>query len=266
MSEARPGGGVAPGPRAGRRAIAVGIAVTAGYVALAAWSASISPLARGPLLDGLGPVNYRWVAPPPELEATNERPSSGRFELPLGKQGVGTQVVFTSDSQVTVVIDDGSIGPAPSEEAVELVVKPLDPAELTPPGGDLAVFGNAYRLGASYRPSGERVAGLDRPIQVILVYPATSTLHANSHEILFSADGRAWEALETTDSPAQQQAGADIPGLGYVVVAGVPSAAATPSPAAGADGGTPPLAVALLVGAGVVLLIGIGLLIRSRAR
>jgi hypothetical protein len=49
-----------------------------------------------------------------------------------------------------------------------------------------------------------------------------------------------------------------------VVVAGVPSAP-TPSATGAAGSGTPPLAIALLVGAGVVLLVGIGLLIRDRA-
>jgi hypothetical protein len=248
-----------------RPALIAGLAVVAAYAALAAWSGSLSPLARGPLLDGVGPVNYRWVAPPPELEATNQPPSSGRFRLPLGRQGVGTQVVFTSDSQVTVVIDEGSIGPAPRERIAELLVDPVDPAEIAPPGGDLAPFGNAYSFDARFRPSGDPVPGLDRPIQVILVYPATSTLHATSHDIMFSPDGETWEALETTDSPAQQQAQADVPGLGFVVVAGVP-APFTPGPGGGGGEGTPPVAIALLVAAGVVLLIGVGLLIRSRAR
>jgi hypothetical protein len=160
------------------------------------------------------------------------------------------------------VIDDGSIGPAPKQRSVELLVEPVDPAELAPPGGDLASFGNAYRFGATYLPSGDPIRDLDRPIQVILVYPATSTLHATTHEMLFSRDGESWESLETTDSPGQQQAEAQVPGLGYVMIAGVP---ASPSPSGG-SGGTPPLAVALLVAAGVVFLIGIGLLIRGRAR
>ena len=115
-------------------AFVAGIAVIAAYAALAAWSGSLSRSARGPLLDGLGPVNYRWVSPPPELAATNQEPSSGRFDLPLLEGGVGTQVVFTSDSQVTVVIDDGSIGTAPKQRSVELLVEPVDPAELAPPG------------------------------------------------------------------------------------------------------------------------------------
>jgi hypothetical protein len=82
------------------------------YAALAALSGSISPLARGPLLDGLAPVNYRWVAPPPELESTNQQPTSGTFSLQLGPDGVKSKVVFTSDNQVTVIVAEGSIAAA----------------------------------------------------------------------------------------------------------------------------------------------------------
>lgn len=262
------GSGASPANRDARRALICGLAVVAIYAALAAWSGSLSPLARGPLLDGLAPVNYRWVSPPPELESTNQLPGAGRFDLPLRDGGVGTQVLFTPDNQVTVVIDEGSIGPAPGQRSVVLVVEPVDPAELAPAGGELEFFGNAYRVGATYRPSGEEARAFDPPIQANLVYPATATLHANTHEMLYSGDGETWEPLETTDSPGLQQAAANAPGPGYVVVAGVPAPSPSPdSSGAAADGGsgTPPLAVALLVAAGVVLVIGLGLLIRSRA-
>ena len=251
-----------------RRALAIGLGVVALYAGLAAWSGSLSPLARGPVLDGLGPVNYRWVSPPPELASTNQPPSAGRFDLPLGPGGLGTQVVFTSDSQVTVVVDEGSIGAAEGQRSVELTVDPIDPADLAPPGGELAAFGNAYRLGATYRPSGDRIHELGAPLRVILVYPATADLHATEHEVLWSANGRAWEPLETTDSPAQQQAEAQVPAMGYVLVAGVPSPSPAPTTAGAATGtgGASTVAVALLVAAGVVLLIGIGLLIRGRSR
>ncbi len=253
-------------PREGRRALVAGLAVVAGYAVLAAWSSSLSPLARGPLLDGTAPVNYRWVSPPPELASTNQPPSTGRFDLPLREAGVGTQVLFTDDNQVTVVVEGGAIGPSPGERSVRLVVEPVDPATLAPPGDGLAAFGNAYRLTASFQPSGNRIETFDRPIQTIVVYPATSSLHANAHDVLYSRDGGAWSPLDTNDSPGQQQAEARLPGPGYLLVAGVPVAA---SPGSGAvDGGSapPPLAVALLVAAGVALVIGLGLLIRGRAR
>jgi hypothetical protein len=259
---------VIPGRRPERsRALAVGLGLVALYAGLAAWSGRLSPLARGPMLDGLGPLNYRWVAPPPELASTNQPPSAGRFDLPLRKTGVGSQVVFTSDGQVTVVVDEGSIGPAQGQGSVELTVDPLDPAELAPPGGDLAAFGNAYRLAAIYRPSGDRIRELGSPLTVTLLYPATAGLHATEHDLLWSANGRSWEPLETTDAPAAQQASAPVSALGYVLVAGVPVPSPSAAPAAPSAGaGPPPLAVALLVGAGVAMLIGIGLLIRSRSR
>ena len=246
-----------------RRAVAWGIAILVAYAVLAAWSGWLTPLARGPLLDGLAPVNYRWVSPPAELEATNQEPTSGRFVLPLGEEGTGTQVVFTSDSQVTVIVDDGSIGPASGERSAVLLVDPVDPALLQPPGSGLVAFGNAYELRARFRPSNDPIRSLDGPIQVLLAYPSTATLHANTHELLYSPDGEVWEPLETTDSPAQQQAETDVPGLGYVVVAGVP--ASQPAGRPDAASSTPPLAVALLVAAGVVLMIGLALLVRSRA-
>ena len=89
------------------RALGAGLMIAGLYAALAALSGSISPLARGPLLDGLAPVNYRWVAPPPELESTNQQPTSGTFPLQLGKDGVKSKVVFTSDNQVTVIVRRG---------------------------------------------------------------------------------------------------------------------------------------------------------------
>jgi hypothetical protein len=254
--------------RESRCAIVAGLAIAAGYAALAAWSSSLSPLARGPLLDGTAPMNYRWVSPPPELASTNQPPSSGRFELPLREAGVGTQVQFTDDGQVTVVIDEGAVGPEPGERAVELAVEPVDPARLGPPGEGLAAFGNAYRFTARYRPSGDRVGAFDPPIQTIVVYPATSSLHANAHDLLYSRDGETWSPLDTTDSPGQQQAAARIPGPGYLLVAGVPTTASPDVGGTETGGGSamPPVAVALLVAAGVALVVGLGLLIRGRAR
>ena len=101
-------------------ALAIGLVVVALYAGLAAWSGRLSPLARGPLLDGLGPLNYRWVSPPPELASTNQPPSAGRFVLPLRADGLGSQVVFTSDNQVTVIVDEGSVGPSEGQRSVEL--------------------------------------------------------------------------------------------------------------------------------------------------
>jgi hypothetical protein len=96
---------------------------------------------------------------------------------------------------------------------------------------------------------------------VILVYPATATLHANSHDMLFSPDGQTWQTLDSSDSTAQQQSEANVPGFGTVSVAGVIGAT---QPSTASESGRTTLAIVLLVLAGCAMLIGIGLLLRSR--
>ena len=244
-----------------RRALAAGFAVTALYGGLAAWSGQLSPLARGPLLDGLAPVSYRWVDPPPELASTNQRPASGVFSLTLGSSGVKGQVVFTTDNQTTVIVAPDSIAPAPGQRTVELEITPLDPATLPPPGGDLSVFGNAHEIRATYQPSGRPVTKLQEALDVILLYPATATLHSANHEMLYMKNETApWKPLDSTDSLQQQQSEANVPGFGHVVVAGTISA--SPAPADENERST--VAIVLLVLAGCAFLLGIGLLLRSR--
>jgi hypothetical protein len=249
---------------ASRRGLAAGLALVAAWAALAAWSGRLTPLARLPLLDGLGPAApYRWVSPPPDLAADNQPPSAGEFTLQLVPDGVLGQVALTSDGQVTVIVSDGAIGPHRGDSTVRLNVEPLDPGTLPPPGHGLVTFGNAYRLTATYEPSGTPVRGLEGEIDLILLYPVTPNVHAASHEMLRSASGEAWTSLKSTDSVAQQQVQARIPGLGTFVVGGVPA----PSPAAPADtggGGSQTTATVLLILAGCVLLVGIGFLVRSR--
>ena len=248
-----------------RRALASGLALVVVWAALAAWSGRLSPLARLPLLDGLGPAApYRWVSPPPDLAADNQPPSSGEFTLELDDKGVRGQVLITSDNQVTVIVADGAIGPRADQTGVRLTVEPLDPATLPAPGGGLVTFGNAYGLGATYQPSGTPVEELNGEIDLILLYPVTPDAHSATHEMLRSASGASWEPLKSTDSAAQQQVQARIPGLGTFVVAGVPAPSPIAPAEAGGGGGTNTIAIVLLVLAGCVLLVGIGFLLRSR--
>lgn len=246
----------------GRRAIAWGLAAAAAWVALAAVSGGWSPLARRPLLDGLIPgAAYRWVAPPPDLEASNRPPEGGTFRLPIEDGATAADVVFTPDDQATVVASAGAVRDA-TARAVALTITPEDPAAFAPLPGDLEPFGNVYRLEAELAPSGRPVERFDGTVTAILVYPATANLHATEHELLWSADGAAWAALDATDSAAQQQVEADVEAPGLLVVGGVP-AQVVASPDGG--GGTPrTLSTVLLVVGGVALLLGIGFLLRAR--
>jgi hypothetical protein len=248
-----------------RAVVATGSLVVATYVALAVASGSISPLARGPLLDGLGPLApYRWVAPPPELAATNQPPSRGRFDVTLGNQGSEAATFVLSDNQVTLILPEGVFRAKRAQIQVRLRVDPVDPATLGPPPAGRTVFGNAYRLSARYVPSGEPVQELRTPIDAFLTYPVTATLTSANHQVATSADGRAWTMQEGTDAHALQQVEGPVPDLGYAVVVGVPG-----SPAASASGGASgsrTLAIGLIVAAVCVGLVGVGLLLRSRDR
>jgi len=251
-----------------RAGLLLGMAVVAAYVGLAAWSGSISPLARGPLLDGIGPVQaYRWVSPPPELASTNVEPSSLTKKLPLTPNGNRGASLVSSDSQITVVLPTGAIGARAGDSAVRIDLTPGDPAKLAPLGGGLDAFGNSYRIEATYLPSGTEVRGLGAQIDVILVYPVTTTLHSTSHELLASTTGERWKPLNSNDAITAQQVEALTSELGYVVVGGVVSPLPiTNSPSASGGGAGNAVAIGLLAGAGVCLLVGIGLVLRGRGR
>ena len=196
------------------------------YVGLAALSGHLSPLARGPLLDGIGPPqDYRWVSPPPDLAANNQPPSSGVFPIPFDPNGSRPATPVTSDNQVTVIVPEGAFATKAGQIEVTLTIDPVDPATLGSPGAGVTIFGNAYRLDATYEPSGDR-AKLVLPLDVVLIYPVTPNLHASVHQLYTSPDGQTWTAQEGSDSLAQQQAEGPVPELGYVMVAGEAGAVA----------------------------------------
>jgi hypothetical protein len=242
-----------------------GIAIVAIYLVLAAVSGRLSPLARRPLLDGLGPLQaYRWVSPPPDLAPTNVTPSPLTFSLPLTAEGAQGGTHPSGDGQITVIVPNGSIGPHGADTSVRFDVTPVDPATLQKLGDDLAPFGNAYRMKATYLPSKTPVRGLAGTLDVVLIYPITVTLHTATHEIVSSPDGKRWTVRKGNDFVATQQVESVVPELGYVVVAGVPGPApvsVTPVPS---GAGSNAVALGLIVAAGCALLVGLGLVLRNR--
>ncbi len=246
-----------------RRALMWGAVAAASWIALAAVSASLSPLARRPLLDGLVTgVDYRWADPPTALAPTNVPPSGAEFDLGFRAGASEPDVVFTPDNQVTVVAPGGVVVDDQAR-TLRFAITPDAPSSVAPLPEDLEPFGNVIEIAAAVRPGGD-VHTFDAPMTVVLVYPATPNLHATDHELLWSPDGTIWTRLDTTDSVGAQQAQGEIDGPGFVVVAGVPTAAPPPGDD-GSDGdSTNPLPTVLLIVAGGSLLIGIGLLARAR--
>jgi hypothetical protein len=249
-----------------RRAVAAGIAAVLVYAALAGLSGALSPLARGPLLDGLGPAQpYRWVNPPPALASTNQPPSSGVFHVPLDANGSRPEVFVTSDNQITIIVPAKVFALEAGQIEVTLSVKPVDPAKLSPPGSGLSAFGNAYELTAAYQPSGVSV-DLSLPIEIVLVYPVTLELHATKHQIATSPTGKVWTPQNGTDSTAQQQTEGPMTALGYVMVVGKKTARPSASPSASGGGSSgSSLTLILIVAAVCVGLVGLGLIVRGRS-
>jgi hypothetical protein len=247
-----------------RRTLIGGLAVVVAFGLLAAISGHFSPLARSPLLDGgalLGP--YRWVNPPPDLASTNEQPAAGAFSLQITSAGTLPSTFVLSDNQATLSFAKGAIPVRGDATEAHIAVEPEDPEPLGALPGGLTAFGNAVHLGVTYT-GGASVSGFDAPVDVSLVYPVTLTLHAASHEILWSADGQRWRRLRSKDSAVLQQATASVPGPGYVLVGAVASPV-SPTPST-TPGESNTLSIVLLVVAGLSFVGGLVLILRGRGR
>ncbi|HEV8373453.1 MAG TPA: hypothetical protein VGR68_09625 [Actinomycetota bacterium] len=244
--------------RRSRAAALAGIGIALLYLAGATLSGRASLFARRPLLDGLAPPSpYRWVDPPPGLAASNKPPASISFKVKLGSAGSELGAFSTSDGQVNLVLSEGAVPASPGQTAVEVSIEPLDPASLQPPPG-LVVAGNAYRIQASYRPSGRKVDALGGQSSVGLVYPLLSTPVASpsGHLVLASTDGRSWRRLQSTDTSGTHQVSAALNQTGYVEV-GIP-------PAAKGAGGDSRTRVLLFATAGAAVIVVAALLLRGR--
>jgi hypothetical protein len=239
-------------------ALLAGVGVLALYLAGAAVSGRASILARRPLLDGLAPpVPYRWVSPPPDLAAGNKPPASTRFTVGLTATGSRLGAFSTSDGQINLVLSEGAVPAKSGQTGVEVAVDPVDPATLGPAPSGLVVAGNAYRIQASYQPSGDQVTALGGQSSVGLVYPLLATAVADpaGHQVLSSADGRAWEAQPSTDTPGTHQVSARLARTGYVQVGVAPSAGGS---------GDPRNRILLLASGVAVVIVGAALLLRLR--
>jgi hypothetical protein len=214
------------------------------------------------VLDGTtAPPPYNYVSPPPGSPAAG-KPAAGSFNVRVSARGSRPGVFATSDVQLTIVADRGMLSARAGVTGAKLVVEPLDPSKLPPLGDGIEPQGNVYRVTGTFEPSGSPVRKLDKPTQVILVYPAQPGIH-QKHTVLYSADGRRWTTLDSTDIPNLQQVGADVTGLGYVVV-GAPPATISSTPGSSPHEGGVPVTVWIVLGS--VLLVGLGLATRLISR
>ena len=244
-----------------RVALLAGVGIAVLYLAGAALSGRASLLARRPLLDGLAPpVPYRWVKPPPDLAASNKQPATLRFSVKLTATGSQLGAFSTSDGQLNLVVSEGAVPASQGQTSVAVAIDPVDPATLGPAPPGLLLAGNAYRIQASYQPSGAKVDTLGGRSSVGLIYPllATAVADPSGHLVLASADGRSWQRLESTDTPGTHQVSAALGITGYVV------AAVPPAGAGGASRGNSRGRVLLLAATAVAALLVLAALLARR--
>ncbi|MEA2508955.1 MAG: hypothetical protein QOG21_1037 [Actinomycetota bacterium] len=201
-----------------KRILISGAVAVVVYLIGATLTAHLSPFGPRPLLDGLGPPQpYRWVSPPADLAASNEKPSSGTFSLKFtgGRSEAGA--FTTRDSQLSMVLDPGALSANGSPSGARISITPLAPSSVsTPPGYTLD--GNVYRITITEQPSGSKVSMFVHPQRVILVYPADKSFLKPQHLLAVSADGKTWTRLKTADSTVQQQSSGLIRSPGLVAV------------------------------------------------
>ncbi len=192
-----------------RRRIFLGLVAAAVYVAAAVGLAGDAPVL--PLYDGnlLPPEPYRWVSPPPDSAATNVTPEPARQEVALTETGSVSGSIVTSDSQVALVVRDGSFAARLGEIAVIVEITPLDPATIGPPPMKVRYDGNAYRITARYAKSGAD-APLANPGTVVLRSPLGGTR-------LLRRQDPSWTEISAQPVAASLQVFAETTDLGTFV-------------------------------------------------
>lgn len=193
---------------------------------------------------------YNWVSPPPPEAGDNIEPIPQSFSIPFTANGSNAGAFGTVDLQANLIMSEGAIPDREGQESVELTIEPLAPQELGEPPPGRQFVGNVYRFAATYQPGGEPVQELVRAVTLGMVYPEVS--HEAAHEVFGSADGQAWDRLETIDQHAQSYATTGVDRLGLYGVT-VPAAGGAGAPPA-SSGSAPLLPIGLGVLALVVLI------------
>lgn len=231
-----------------RRPLAVGLGLVGLYLVAAVLTLVLGPRPLRPLFDGFAPPPpYRWVDPPPEVAADNRQPAAARTTVPLGTGRSPFVNLTTEDGQAILLLAEGSVPPHPPDETLRLSLTPLAAGTLAPLPGELEPQSNAYRVEATYLPSGTPVTEIEGDESVIALISA-----GFSDFILYSPGGQAWERRPTTRLGTLHGVEARFIGPGHYLVAASPVD----------EGGPSGLVVVLvLVGPPVVL---VAILARSR--
>jgi len=216
-----------------RLAAAAGLLAVLAYLAGAALSGQLSPLARRPLLDGLAPPPpYRWVTPPPELSAGNKKPAGVTSGVGLGPSGSEVSAISTGDGQANLVLDASAVAPSPGQGQVQVTIDPIDPAKLAGAPPDLVLAGNAYQIRLTYLPSRKPVTTLSGRMTISLLVPLLPIPVSSPFDttVLASPDGKGWTRQDSTATPGSHQVASNLGSPGYVIAAVPPAPPDQPVP------------------------------------
>ena len=192
-----------------------GAAAVVVYVTTALVVAHGGRVVPRPLYDGLAPAApYRFVSPPPDLAPDNELPEPGKGVVDLTKDGSAPTSISTGDGQLQVVLQEGTFAAKKKEKAVVVDITALVPPTPLDVGGGLRIEGNAYRVDATYRKSGD-VAEVKRDLTIVLRFPNNAT-------VMMRRQGAGWKRLTTQISAASLQLFAATDELGMFVATGKP--------------------------------------------
>jgi len=210
------------------------LGAAAAVYALGAW------LVAPGFFDGFAPAApYRWVSPPPALQAGNQAPASGRTTVAVQNGFAQGGHLFTTDQQAAITYPSQSFAVPSDGSPLDLQIRP---AASYPDLAGIVPAGNVYLVSTSTRLLG--------PIVVTLRY-GSQQFGPPSQVFVAATSTSPWRSLGAIASAVPYTVAASTQTLGFFMVGFSKPAAPSKSSASSSAGGLPlPLLVA---GAAVVI-------------
>jgi hypothetical protein len=232
----------------------LGAAALAAYVIVAVATVRLTDHHVRPLFEGIGPAPpYQWVDPPREFASGNVKPHAVEREVVLVPIGSPLTSISSGDAQVVVNLPDGAVPPREGDTAVVVTFEPLAPTTLAPPPPGLRADGNAYRVAFAYKPSGQAVATVAKPGNIVMGLPEPG------ETLLWSADGKRWERVATQPVGGPTTLGTRFERAGYYLGAAAPTTE-------GKESSTGRIIAVIAIVVGVALALGFGPVLVRRWR
>jgi hypothetical protein len=145
-----------------------------------------------PLFDGVGTSTpYKWVTPPWYVGSANIKPGPSHQDITFENGTSPLTGVNSEDSQIILNLPQGALPAHAGDTSIRASFTPLDAKKLAKPGPGVRPDGNAYRVDMAYQPSGQPVPPTTTSGNVIMIVPD------EAKEMLYSVDGKSWDALPT---------------------------------------------------------------------